>query len=83
MLKKLVLGGAALAAFAGLGLTTPAQADAPWPGGGDVNVSEQSGNTIVCGNQAIGDILILLVPLTPVTQADRDGVDCGVRVIQN
>ena len=81
MLKKLVLTGIAATAFAGLGVAAPAQA-APW-NENEFNVSEQSGNVIVCGNSAIGDILIPLIPLQPVTTADRDTVDCGVRVQQD
>ncbi|SDQ84630.1 hypothetical protein [Thermostaphylospora chromogena] len=79
MLKKLVLAGVA-AAFTGM-VAAPAQA-APW-NENEFNVSEQSGNVIVCGNSAIGDILIPLIPLQPVTTADRDTVDCGVRVQQD
>ncbi|GLW05577.1 hypothetical protein Misp01_07070 [Microtetraspora sp. NBRC 13810] len=79
MLKKLALGGVALAAWAGLGLT-PAEAAAPWPGG---NAAAQNGNTIQCGNSAIGDITALLVPLTPVTFAGSKPVDCSIRVYQN
>jgi hypothetical protein len=85
MLKKLVLGGAVLAAFAGVSLATPAQAAsvAPWPNENKVNVSEQSGNVVVCGNRGIGDISLLVVPVSPVTFVDRENVDCGFRAYQD
>jgi hypothetical protein len=82
MLKQLAVGGAVVAAFAGLGLATPAQAETPYPGERKINISNQSGNTITCRNSAIGDINILLLPLTPVTSADRENVDCGIRANQ-
>ena len=85
MLKKLVLGGAAAATFAGLGLVTPAHAAlAPWPNNeNEFNVSGQSGNTVVCGNKVLDDLLILLVPVTPVVVNDRDTVDCSIRAQQD
>ncbi|MEV5413853.1 hypothetical protein AB0K60_34120 [Thermopolyspora sp. NPDC052614] len=66
MLKKLVLGTAALAAFSTVGVTGTAMAGAD--------------HTAICGNQAIGDILVPIIPLTPVTSADREPVNCGVQV---
>jgi hypothetical protein len=86
MLKKLALGGAVLAAFAGMGLATPAQANSgvPWPSNENkFNVSEQSDNVVVCGNRGIGDILIPVIPLAPVTFADREEVDCSIRAYQD
>ncbi|GAA5071052.1 hypothetical protein HNP84_009152 [Thermocatellispora tengchongensis] len=84
MLKKLVLGGAAVSAFAGLGLVTPALADTPWPGNeNNINVSKQSDNVTVCGNKAIGDITVVLLNLNPVTSADREPVDCSIKAVQN
>ncbi|RBQ16450.1 hypothetical protein DP939_29430 [Spongiactinospora rosea] len=82
MLKKLALGGTMIAAFAGVGLAAPAHAATPWPGG-ETNASQQNGNTITCGNSAIGDVFVNLLNLTPVTLADRKPVDCGIRVTQN
>ncbi|GAA5071058.1 hypothetical protein HNP84_009151 [Thermocatellispora tengchongensis] len=83
MLKKFVLGGVAMAAFAGVGLAAPALADAPPPRNeNDVNVAEQSGNVIVCGNHAIGDIVVTLLNLAPVTTASRQPVDCSITVHQ-
>ncbi|MDF5751464.1 hypothetical protein [Spongiactinospora sp. TRM90649] len=82
MLKKLALSGTMIAAFAGMALATPAQAATPWPGG-ENNASQQNGNTITCGNTAIGDVAVTLLNLTPVTLADRKSIDCGVRVNQS
>ncbi|MEU7897181.1 hypothetical protein AB0B45_30495 [Nonomuraea sp. NPDC049152] len=84
MLKKLALSGAVLAAFAGLALATPAQADT-WPKSreSDQNVSTVSGNLAVCGNRGIGDISIVAITLNPVTFADREPVDCNVKVDQD
>ena len=65
MFKKLVLGGAALAAFSTLSVAGAATASAD--------------NMAICGNQAIGDILVPIIPLTPVTSADREPVNCGVQ----
>ena len=78
MLKKLALGGAVVAAFAGMGFATPAQAATPWPGGDKINVSQQNDNTVVCGNKTIGDITIPIIPLTPVTLVDREPVNCNI-----
>ncbi|MCG5217194.1 hypothetical protein [Streptosporangium sp. KLBMP 9127] len=83
MLKKLALGGAVIVAAAGLGLATPAQAETPYPRDNNVNVASQNGNVIVCGNSAIGDIVVTLISLAPVTVADRQPVDCSVRSYQN
>ena len=83
MLKKLALGGAVVATFAGMGFATPAQAETPYPRDNNVNVGSQSGNVIVCGNSAIGDIFVGLLNLAPVTLADRRPVDCSVRSYQN
>ncbi|GLW05579.1 hypothetical protein Misp01_07090 [Microtetraspora sp. NBRC 13810] len=83
MLKKLALGGAVLTAWAGLGLATPAQADAPWPKPGGDNVAAQANNVVVCGNKAIGDISIPLIPLQPVTFNNTQPVDCSIRAYQN
>lgn len=80
MLKKLVLTGIAATAFAGLGVAAPAQA--ALGNENEINVSEQSGNFIVCGNRAIGDVFLLLVPLTPITIADRTPVNCSVTATQ-
>ncbi|GAA5071067.1 hypothetical protein HNP84_009149 [Thermocatellispora tengchongensis] len=82
MLKKLVLGGVAAAAFAGFAFAGPAQAAAPWPPR-DVDVAEQSGNVIVCGNHAIGDVLVTLIPLAPISIVHRDPVDCSISARQN
>ncbi|MFI0417719.1 hypothetical protein DP939_29440 [Spongiactinospora rosea] len=81
MLKKLAFGGAVLAAFAGVGLAAPAHATIGPDDGG--NVARQSDNIVVCGNQAIGDIIIPVIPLTPVTIATRKPVDCSIRAYQN
>ncbi|GLW05578.1 hypothetical protein Misp01_07080 [Microtetraspora sp. NBRC 13810] len=83
MLKKLALGGAVLAAWAGLGLA-PAHAAAPWPWpeGGD-NTAAQSNNVIVCGNQTIGDIAVTLLNLAPVTLNNKKPVDCSIRAYQD
>lgn len=84
MLKKLALGGAAVAAFAGLGIATPALADVPWPNNeNEFNISEQSGNTVVCGNKAIGDITVAILNLNPVVSSDKEPVDCSIRVQQD
>jgi hypothetical protein len=82
MLKQLTLGGAAIAAFASLGLATPAQAETPYPGGGTINVSNQSDNVIVCGNKAIGDITAAIINLSPVTNVNRQPVDCSIQANQ-
>ncbi|WP_084955787.1 hypothetical protein [Thermoactinospora rubra] len=82
MLKKLAFSGAVIAAFAGAALATPAQADT-WPNALEKNVSEASGNIAVCGNRSIGDIIIVLVPVSPVTVADKEPVDCSVKVVQD
>ncbi|WP_084955794.1 hypothetical protein [Thermoactinospora rubra] len=82
MLKKLAFSGAVIAAFAGAALATPALADT-WPNELEKNVSEASGNIAVCGNRGLGDILIPLVPLTPVTIADDESVECSVKVVQD
>ena len=82
MLKKLALGGAVVATFAGIGFATPAQAATPYPKDNNVNVSSQSGNVVVCGNKAIGDITIPILNLSPVTSADREPVDCSIRNTQ-
>lgn len=79
MLKKLALGSAAVAAFAGLGLATPAYAGNE----NEFNISEQSGNVIVCGNKAIGDITVVLLNLNPVVSSDRQPLDCGIRAQQD
>jgi hypothetical protein len=79
MLKKLVFGGAVVASFAGLGLATPAQATVPWPD----NVSNQSGNVIVCGNGVIDNVVVTLLNLAPVTSGNQKTVDCSIRVNQN
>ncbi|MDF5751462.1 hypothetical protein [Spongiactinospora sp. TRM90649] len=80
MLKKLAFSGAVLAAFAGVGLAAPAHATV---GPDENNVAQQSGNVIVCGNSAIGDITIPLIPLSPVTINSQKPVDCSVRAYQN
>ncbi len=72
MFKKLVLGGAALAAISTLGVAGAATANA--------GVLTRGDNMAICGNQAIGDILVPIIPLTPVTSADREPVNCGVQV---
>ncbi|RBQ16451.1 hypothetical protein DP939_29435 [Spongiactinospora rosea] len=81
MLKKLAIGGM-LTAFAVSGVAAPAVAAAPWPGD-ETNTAQQSGNVIVCGNSAIGDIIVTLLNLAPVSVATKKPVDCSVRVYQN
>lgn len=86
MLKKLMLGGAAAAAFAGLGVVPPAAADSyPLPKKATakgVNVAQQNGNVVVCGNRGIDELLVLVAPLSPVTQINRDKTDCSNRKTQ-
>ncbi|MEV5413854.1 hypothetical protein AB0K60_34125 [Thermopolyspora sp. NPDC052614] len=82
MLKKIVLGGAAAAAFAGLGFVPPAHADKHPVHRKGINIAQQSGNVVVCGNRGIDEVLVLVAPLTPVTPVNRDRVDCGVRKVQ-
>jgi hypothetical protein len=82
MLKKLALGGTMIAALAAMVLATPAQAATPYPGN-ETNAAQQNGNTITCGNSAIGDVAVTLLNLTPVTLAERKPLDCGIRVYQN
>ncbi|MEU7897185.1 hypothetical protein AB0B45_30515 [Nonomuraea sp. NPDC049152] len=84
MLKKLALSGAVLAAFAGVGLATPAQADT-WPKPSDAaqNVSTQNGNTAVCGNQGIGDVTAVVLNFTPVVIRDNKAVTCQVIATQD
>ncbi|MFD0655816.1 hypothetical protein [Thermocatellispora tengchongensis] len=48
-----------------------------------MDVAEQSGNVIVCGNHAIGDVLVTLIPLAPISIVHRDPVDCSISARQN
>jgi hypothetical protein len=95
MLRKPAVVGAAMAAFAGLGLAAPAYAT-PDPDNAfiqhgynvnnfyqnDSNPIEQSRNVIVCGNRGIGDVTAILVPIAPTVFTKPQPVDCSVRVYQ-
>ncbi|MCG5217192.1 hypothetical protein [Streptosporangium sp. KLBMP 9127] len=84
MLKKFLASGAVIAGFAGLGFAAPAHATTPWPQPENhSNVSSQNDNVFVCGNKTIGDITAAVITLAPVTTADNDSTDCGVRNNQN
>lgn len=84
MIKKLFAIGALAAGFAGLGLATPAQAS-PWPvNTNEYNIASQNDNLAVCGNRAIDDIIVGLLPIaSPITASDKEPVDCSVRAYQN
>ena len=85
MIKNLALGGAAIAAFAGLVLATPAHAVSgpPWPSDNETNVATQSDNVIVCGNRGIGAITTTGANVGPLTFANNEAVDCSIRATQN
>ncbi len=82
MLKKIVFSGAAAAAIAGLAFVPPAHADKRPVARKGINVAQQSGNVVVCGNRGIDEVLVLVAPLSPVTPINRDRVDCGTRKVQ-
>ena len=88
MLKKFLVAGAVLAGFAGMGLATPAQAEAggPWPvNKNDYNISSIGDPVAVCGNSVIEDLSLGVSLLLggPVSDADKHSVGCSIKVVQD
>ncbi|GLW05580.1 hypothetical protein Misp01_07100 [Microtetraspora sp. NBRC 13810] len=81
MFRKLLVAGAVVSGFAGL--ASPAQAGGHWPPPDHDNISTQSGNTAVCGNETIGDITLGLITLAPVTATGNEPVNCNFTVNQH
>ncbi|MEU7900375.1 hypothetical protein AB0B45_47020 [Nonomuraea sp. NPDC049152] len=85
MFKQLVVGGALIAGFTGLGLDVPAYADGgPWPPGvNNGNNAMQSHNVNVCGNHGIGDIGLNLLNVGAITTTHTEPVSCNFSITQN
>ncbi|WP_084955797.1 hypothetical protein [Thermoactinospora rubra] len=82
MLKQFLVGGAVIAGLAGF--ASPALADGdPRPHQGiKHNTGTASDNIIICGNQGIGDVALILLNLVPVNLAHNQPVDCSITVKQ-